>query len=109
LGADGDSVRVSAMCLEIRLAPSLFDGQTGNSVPQYTSINGARMPDVHQLDLRVDKRWDFRHWALTLYLDVRNVYNHRIVDYYEYNWDYTRRAAVQGLPLLPNLGIKGEI
>jgi TonB family protein len=89
-------------------APSVFDGQTGNVVPQYTNVNAARMPDVHQLDLRLDRRFDYRLWALTVYLDIRNVYNHRVVDYYAYNWDFTKREAVQGLPLLPNLGVKGE-
>ena len=89
-------------------AQSLFDGQTGEYVPQYTAVNAERLPDVHQLDARVDKKWTFRHWALTLYLDVRNALNRRVVDYYNYNWDYSRREPAQGLPILPNLGVKGE-
>ena len=89
-------------------SPSLFDGGTGNYVGQYSAPNALRFPDVHELDLRVDKKWQYKHWALSTYLDVRNVYNHRIVDFYQYNYDYTERRAVQGLPILPSLGVRGE-
>ncbi len=89
-------------------AQSLFDGSSGEYVPQYTAQNAERFPDMHQLDLRGDKRWQFPNWALTLYLDVRNVYNNRVVDYYAYNYDFTQREPTQGLPILPNLGVKGE-
>ncbi len=87
---------------------SLFDAQTGLYVQQYTSPNAERFPDAYQLDVRLDKEWQFRRWALTTYLDVRNATNHRIVDYFEYNYDFTQRAEVQGLPVLPSLGVRGE-
>ncbi len=28
----------------------------------------------HQLDIRVDKKYFFKHWNLNLYLDIQNVY-----------------------------------
>ena len=88
--------------------PSLFDAQTGQYVAQYTSPNAERFPDVYQLDVRLDKRWQFGRWALTTYLDVRNATNHRVVDYFEYNYDFTQREEVQGLTVLPSLGVRGE-
>lgn len=42
----------------------------------YSLYNTDRLPSFHQLDLRVDKKWTFRHWTLGLYVDVQNVYNY---------------------------------
>ena len=30
---------------------------------------------VHTLDIRIDKKWFFKKWALNAYLDIQNVYN----------------------------------
>ena len=90
------------------LAQSVFYGANGTYIPQFTERNAERFPDMHQLDLRVDKRWVRRDWAFTLYLDIRNVTNHRVVDSYAYNYDFTQRDGIQGLPVLPILGAKGE-
>ena len=89
-------------------APSLFYGATGEYIPQTTAINAERLPPIHQLDLRVDKRWQYRAWALTAYLDVRNVYNHRAARSYDYNYDFTQREPSLGVFFLPIVGVKGE-
>ncbi len=47
-------------------------------LPDYTRLNEARLPAFHQLDLRVDKQWHFRRWALTTYFDVQNATAARI-------------------------------
>ncbi len=48
----------------------------------------------HQLDLRLEKNWQLSHGArLTGYLDVLNVYNRQTAD----------------LPLVPSLGLRGEL
>jgi hypothetical protein len=41
----------------------------------FTRLNQARLSPAHFLDLRVDKKWFFKKWALNIYLDVQNVYN----------------------------------
>lgn len=89
-------------------ATALLDGLTGVYQPQYSAPFSERLPDTHQLDVRVDKRWQFRHWALSMYLDVRNVYNHPIVDAYAYNSTYTQRKPINQLPIYPSLGVRGE-
>jgi len=71
-------------------------------------INTERLPYFHQLDLRIDYTWAWDNWALSLYLDVQNVYNHRAVEAIRYNYDYTEQAYLEGLPILPYLGIKGS-
>jgi len=69
----------------------------------------ARLPPFHELDLRVDKTWKFEHWKLTTYLDVQNVYNRANPEGVLYNFNYTTTRYQSGLPILPSLGIRGEI
>ncbi|MBK7406976.1 MAG: TonB-dependent receptor [Saprospirales bacterium] len=44
-------------------------------LPDYSHLNQARLPFFHQLDFRVDKQFNFRKWAMQIYLDVQNVYS----------------------------------
>ncbi len=48
---------------------------TGRGISDYRLLNTQRIPVFHQLDIRVDKVWYFKHWSLNLYLDIQNVYN----------------------------------
>ena len=41
-----------------------------------------------------------------MYLDVQNVYQHENAEEIVYNFDYTRRSYITGLPILPVLGGK---
>jgi hypothetical protein len=43
------------------------------------------------------------------YLDVQNAYNAENAEGARYSYDYSEREAVSGLPLFPNLGLKGEL
>jgi hypothetical protein len=67
-----------------------------------------RLPLFHQLDLRVDKRWQFKDWRLSAYLDVQNVYNNPAVEAIVYNYDFSQQAFQTGLPILPSIGLRGE-
>jgi len=71
--------------------------------------NSRRLPAFHQLDVRVDKTWQFRSWALSAYLDVQNAYNHQNTESIGYNFDYSQTTATHGLPLLPIVGLRGEL
>jgi hypothetical protein len=70
---------------------------------------GARLPLFEQLDLRVDKTWEFAKWKLTVYLDVQNVYNRANPEGVTYNYNSTQSTYISGLPLLPSLGVRGEL
>jgi TonB family protein len=74
-----------------------------------SQANSARMPARHQLDLRVDKEWVFQSWKLSAYLDVQNVYNRENTEDIGYNYDFSQRDTVPGLPILPILGLRGEL
>jgi len=67
-----------------------------------------RMPDFIQLDLRIDKRFIFKYWILGIYLDISNITNRGNVEGYAYSFDYTRKAAVTGLPIVPALGVRAS-
>ena len=41
----------------------------------YAKFNSLRLPDTHQLDIRIDKEFYFKKWVLNLYTDIQNVYN----------------------------------
>jgi hypothetical protein len=78
----------------------------------YESVSGAynasRLPTFWQLDVRVDKRIVWNHWAFNFYLDVQNATNRRNVEGVSYNFDYTRQSVQSGLPIIPSLGVKAE-
>jgi hypothetical protein len=63
---------------------------------------------MHQLDLRIDKRWQFRSFRLGAYLDVRNVYNNAVAEDLVYNYNFTDEQYQTGVPLIPSLGFRGE-
>lgn len=71
-------------------------------------INSARLPLFHQLDLRVDKEWVYDTWRLGLYLELQNAYNAKNAEAILYNYDYSQRANLNGLTILPVLGLKGS-
>lgn len=41
----------------------------------YNRFNSLRLKNAHVLDLRIDKEFYFKKWALNLYTDIQNVYN----------------------------------
>jgi TonB family protein len=67
-----------------------------------------RLPLAHQLDLRVDKTWTFEAWKLSWYVDLQNVYNYRSPEGIIYNYNYTDRTYLGGLPILPSMGLRGQ-
>jgi hypothetical protein len=52
---------------------------SGDPVVDYSRLNTQRTRAHHQLDIRVEKtvRWAKSHAALTLYVDIQNVYNQK--------------------------------
>jgi outer membrane receptor protein involved in Fe transport len=84
------------------------DDLTDVFVPLYGAVNSQRLPNFHQLDIRVDKIFVFDRWSLDVYLDLTNAYNNAAVEGVTYNYNYTQSAFFEGLPILPVLGAKGS-
>ncbi|WP_437579821.1 TonB-dependent receptor domain-containing protein [Sorangium sp. So ce887] len=88
---------------------ALFYAPTGTYTPiPFSGPSSERLPPFHQLDLRLDKSWKFKSWQLSAYLDVQNVYNNANSEAIQYNYNYTARQYVTGLPVLPSFGLRGE-
>ena len=51
----------------------------------------------------------FEGWALAVFLDIRNAYNYRNQEGIIYNFDFSQQSALLGLPIIPSLGIRGEL
>ena len=71
--------------------------------------NSARTGAFHQLDVRIDKTWEFKAWKLSAYLDVQNTYFHNNPEGVTYNYNYSKSSSLTGLPFLPIIGLRGEL
>jgi TonB family protein len=86
----------------------IYDANADFYSPVFGATNSVRNPATHQLDIRIEKGWRFKSWALATYLDLQNVYNHRSQEGLQYSYDYATSQPVLGLPILPSLGLRGE-
>jgi outer membrane receptor protein involved in Fe transport len=68
-----------------------------------------RGPVYHQLDIRIDREFKLsRHFLLSIYLDVLNVYYAQNEEGRIYQWDSTRSAALPGIPTIGTIGVRME-
>ncbi|MBM3918485.1 MAG: TonB-dependent receptor [Sphingomonadales bacterium] len=67
----------------------------GRAVFDFGRLNTQRAGATQQLDVRVDKKWNYKNWALNLYLDVQNLLNQqtRFPDF------WVARTDSEGKPL----------
>jgi outer membrane receptor protein involved in Fe transport len=71
--------------------------------------NSKRLPDYHRLDIRVDRRFVFKSWNLSIYLDIWNLTNHQNIMRYEYSIDFTQRVPINSMfGLMPMFGLNIE-
>jgi TonB family protein len=87
---------------------STFDADTGGYVPVLGDARSVRDPVFHQLDLRVEKTWQFRQWSLGVYLDVLNALNADNEEATQYDYRYRDTAPVMGVPIVPTVGVRGR-
>jgi hypothetical protein len=88
---------------------AIYDSDDDRYMPVYGPINGSRMPGHHQLDLRVDHLWKVGALRLTGFIDVANVYMNAPVLGTQYNFDYSEQSTFEGLPIIPSIGVRGEL
>jgi hypothetical protein len=88
--------------------PALYAADSGSYAQLQGKTNSERLPLFHQLDVRVDKTWQFTDWKFSTYLDIINVYNNQAVEGVVYNYNYTQQNYQTGLPIIPSIGLRGE-
>lgn len=77
--------------------------------PIYGELNSQRLSASHKLDVRLDRNYQFKTWNMDLYLEALNLYNRANVTGYEYNFDYSEKEEITGLPTLISFGIKANL
>jgi hypothetical protein len=87
---------------------AVLDADTGTYVPVSGEINSARMPDFFQVDIRLDKTWNYDDWNLQGYIEVQNATNQANGEGYSYNYNYSERNIQSGLPIIPGFGLKAS-
>jgi hypothetical protein len=85
-----------------------YDVNSYSYLPIYGAVYSMRLPPFNQLDLRVDKTFLFNRWKLLVYLDLENAYAAQSAEGVGYNYNYTKPQFVNGLPILPVIGVRGE-
>jgi TonB family protein len=88
---------------------SIYDALNDVYIPIDGRVNTLRNPLFNQLDIRIQKKWIFKGWRLALFLDIRNVYNKQNQEGIIYNYDFLQQTPLLGLPIIPALGIRGEL
>jgi TonB family protein len=88
---------------------AVYNRDTGLYSPVYGAVNSIRNKYFHRLDARIEKKWTFETWSLAFYLDVQNAYNATNAEGIAYDFEYRRSAPIRGLPILPSLGLRGEL
>ena len=87
-----------------------FSGNTLGYQPIPGPTNSDRNPFFHRLDLRIEKMFQITDsFRLAVYLDVQNVYNSTNQEGVIYDYRYQMSAPLQGLPIIPSLGLRGEL
>ena len=72
------------------------------------NYNSARLPDYNRLDVRIDKRWNFKHWSLVTYIDVQNLLNKKNISGYKWNKFKREIEANNSIGTLPTIGINAQ-
>lgn len=76
---------------------------TGNGVLDYSSVNSQRLKTYSQLDLRIDKTWNFKATSLACFIDIQNILatKQQAAPYYTFKRtdDNSAFATTDGQPL----------
>lgn len=70
----------------------------------------SELAPLHSLDVRLEKSFSFGEVGkLAVYVEVRNVYDRRAREPLAYNYVYGYPVVSAGVPIIPNLGLRGSL
>ncbi len=70
--------------------------------------NSERLPDYFRIDLRADRRFIFKNFNISTFIEVWNLTNHENVINYEYSDDFLKKEPVILFSLMPMIGLSFE-
>ena len=87
--------------------PALMPESLGQNrlIYDLAQFNALRLPNLHRLDLRLDRKLRWRRADLSFFVEAQNVYNRRAIVEYEWNAKTHEPHGVKQLGLLPILGL----
>jgi len=85
---------------------AFFNSNTGLYEPIFGAHNSIRIPAFYQLDARVEKSIVMRRVKLSLFLDMQNLTNRKNPEELIYNYDFSKRSTITGLPTLAVFGAR---
>jgi TonB family protein len=86
----------------------VYDADVDGYRPQYIA-EADRLPTFHQLDVRADYNFMLGPLKMAAFVDVINSYYARTAEGWIYQFNYVDRRPRPGLPILPTIGIRGEL
>lgn len=86
--------------------PEVVDLLTSEVV--HLDPDASRLSAFHSLDLKAAKTVHLRHGQVEVYLDIQNIYNHRIPEPVLTTLSDAYPTWVMSLPILPLLGLEGQ-
>lgn len=105
----GASLRFTSGTPYTPVVGSTYDATSDVYAPRNGAPMSARNPAFSRVDVRVQKTWTFSRFSLAAYLDVQNALNAPNREGFTFSYDYRERHGARGLPILPILGLRGEL
>jgi hypothetical protein len=87
---------------------AIYDGDSDVYLPTRGDFYSERFDDFFQLDFRVDRKFIYKTWILSAYLDIQNLTNANNGQGISYSYDYSQKEKAAGTPILPIFGLRGE-
>ncbi len=85
---------------------AVFDVASASYDPIFGKQNSRRLPNFLEISVRLAWRRQTEWGMMRTWIDVQNVTNRRNAEEVFYNASYTEQAFVEGLPILPTLGLE---
>jgi hypothetical protein len=82
-----------------------FNSDGTQSISLY---NSERIGINHSLDIRIDRRWTFRNFALITYIDIQNIYNRKPLDVPRFDYRKNKLEENNSIGILPSIGVSLE-
>lgn len=105
----GGTVRIVSGNPNTPIIGSVYDAINDVYIPIDGRTNSQRNPLFHRLDVRLEKKWIWSSFMLAFFIDIQNAYNQQNQEGLIYNFDYSQSTPINGLPIIPALGIRGEL
>ena len=105
----GGTVRIVSGNPNTPIIGSVYDALNDVYIPIDGRTNSQRNPLFHRLDIRLEKKWIWSSFMLAFFIDIQNAYNQQNQEGIIYNFDYSQSTPINGLPIIPAIGIRGEL